>query len=155
MPVQNRPQTRAQEGGKSVVADSWLKKRALAEALGYSTRFIERQMAAGAPYRRLPDGRMEGRLSEWRNWIEQRERRRRGQIISMRDGFGARIQLFSLAAFAFRLRLTRNVTSLCGSINRRLSCVLRREDPGTTERLIGHHVDQDRSNNVPENIQIL
>lgn len=49
-----------------------LSKTQLARTLGYSRRWIELQVAEGAPSIKLPNGHRRFRLSEFMGWLEER-----------------------------------------------------------------------------------
>jgi hypothetical protein len=49
-----------------------LSKTQLARTLGYSRRWIELQVAAGAPSIKLQNGQRRYRLSEFMAWLEER-----------------------------------------------------------------------------------
>lgn len=52
--------------------EPWLSKTQLARVLGFSRRWIELQVAAGAPSKKLPNGQRRFRLSEFERWLEGR-----------------------------------------------------------------------------------
>jgi hypothetical protein len=52
--------------------EPWLTKTQLARTLGYSRRWIELQVAAGAPSKKLPNGHRRLRLAEFTEWLEGR-----------------------------------------------------------------------------------
>lgn len=54
--------------------EPWLSKTKLAGILGYSRRWIELQVAAGAPSKKLPNGQRRFRLREFTDWLEERTR---------------------------------------------------------------------------------
>jgi hypothetical protein len=54
--------------------EPWLSKTQLADILGYSRRWVELQVAAGAPSKKLPNGQRRFRLREFTKWVEGRAR---------------------------------------------------------------------------------
>jgi transposase len=51
-----------------------LSKTQIARHYGYSRRWIEMQVAAGAPSRKLPNGHRRFRLSAFDDWLKERRR---------------------------------------------------------------------------------
>lgn len=52
--------------------EPWLSKTQLAHVVGFSRRWVELQVAAGAPSKKLPNGQRRFRLSEFEAWLEGR-----------------------------------------------------------------------------------
>jgi hypothetical protein len=52
--------------------EPWLSKTQLARTLGYSRRWIELQVAKGAPSRKLRNGQRRFRLTQFTEWLEGR-----------------------------------------------------------------------------------
>lgn len=64
VPIQSHPRFKR-------VSESYLPKRALAGALGYSVRWVELRMRDGMPFQRAANGQARYLLSEVEPWVAE------------------------------------------------------------------------------------